>query len=363
MCIGRDGLTHNMLDNIHAHWKQRRVCKIKCKGVCTVDMDDVKQQLEIIYSKGGVIYLFRGRNYNYKTRPRFPLMLWKPVTPVYPRLIKRVPEGLTLEEATEMRRKGRTLAPICRLGKNGVYCDLVRNVREAFEEFELVRINCKGMNGSDYRKIGAKLKDRVPCVLISFEDEHIVMWRGREWNSSFPTPEVYYKDYPSSVDRACEGSPLPVISEQDEKQEVPGKTSPPSVQENEVYGVTDADSILGEVDGNKNTVGCKSSEAEESEDAKSINAAAAMPDVVAEESETMVETEKLHDVSEALPDQVQPTRSMPPCSEQVLLLLRQAVENGSALILDTNSLDVDIAYQRAVALYKLLILDTNSLVS
>lgn len=44
---GRDGLTHNMLDNIHAHWKRRRVCKIKCKGVCTVDMDNVKEQLEV----------------------------------------------------------------------------------------------------------------------------------------------------------------------------------------------------------------------------------------------------------------------------------------------------------------------------
>jgi hypothetical protein len=44
---GRDGLTHNMLDNIHAHWKRRRVCKIKCKGVCTVDMDNVCQQLEV----------------------------------------------------------------------------------------------------------------------------------------------------------------------------------------------------------------------------------------------------------------------------------------------------------------------------
>lgn len=44
---GRDGLTHNMLDNIHALWKRRRVCKIKCKGVCTVDMDNVCQQLEV----------------------------------------------------------------------------------------------------------------------------------------------------------------------------------------------------------------------------------------------------------------------------------------------------------------------------
>ncbi|XP_020221149.1 CRS2-associated factor 1, chloroplastic isoform X2 [Cajanus cajan] len=190
--IGRDGLTHNMLDNIHAHWKRRRVCKIRCKGVCTVDMDNVCHQLEertggkIIYRKGGVLYLFRGRNYNYKTRPHFPLMLWKPVPPVYPRLVQRVPEGLTLEEATKMRQKGSTLIPICKLGKNGVYCNLVKTVREAFEECELVRINCQGLNKSDYRKIGAKLRDLVPCTLLSFEFEHILMWRGPNWKSSVP---------------------------------------------------------------------------------------------------------------------------------------------------------------------------------
>ncbi|ESR64491.1 hypothetical protein CICLE_v100106541mg, partial [Citrus x clementina] len=192
--MGRDGLTHNMLDNIHAHWKRRRACKIKCKGVCTVDMDNVCEQLEertggkIIYRRGGVLYLFRGRNYNYRNRPHFPLMLWKPITPVYPRLIQQVPDGLTLEEATEMRKKGRKLIPICKLGKNGVYCDLAKNVREAFEVCELVRINCQGMNGSDYRKIGAKLRDLVPCVLISFEREHILMWRGQEWKSSILKP-------------------------------------------------------------------------------------------------------------------------------------------------------------------------------
>lgn len=45
-----------------------------------------------------------------------------------------------------------------RVGKNGVYCDLVKNVKEAFEVCELVRIDCQGMKGSDFRKIGAKLK-------------------------------------------------------------------------------------------------------------------------------------------------------------------------------------------------------------
>ncbi|KAK1264554.1 hypothetical protein QJS04_geneDACA015651 [Acorus gramineus] len=203
--MGRDGLTHNMLDNIHAHWKRRRVCKIKCKGVCTVNMDNVRQQLEektggkIIYSRGGVIFLFRGRNYNYRTRPRFPLMLWKPVSPVYPRLVQRVPEGLTMEEATELRKRGRLVPPICKLGKNGVYVDLVNNVKEAFEECELVRINCQGMNKSDCRKIGAKLKDLVPCVLISFEYEYILMWRGRDWVSSLPKLEADNKEPVESV--------------------------------------------------------------------------------------------------------------------------------------------------------------------
>ncbi|KAL5657555.1 hypothetical protein ACJX0J_030718, partial [Zea mays] len=117
----RDGLTHNMLENIHSHWKRKRVCKIKCKGVCTIDMDNICHQLEekvggkVIHRQGGVIFLFRGRNYNYRTRPCFPLMLWKPVAPVYPRLVTKVPGGLTPDEATEMRTRGHQLPPICKL--------------------------------------------------------------------------------------------------------------------------------------------------------------------------------------------------------------------------------------------------------
>jgi hypothetical protein len=45
-------------------------------------------------------------------------MLWKPATPVYPKLIQEAPEGLTKEEADEIRRKGRDLLPICNLGMN-----------------------------------------------------------------------------------------------------------------------------------------------------------------------------------------------------------------------------------------------------
>ncbi|OMO80140.1 hypothetical protein COLO4_24212 [Corchorus olitorius] len=190
--LGRDGLTHNMLDLVHTHWKRRRVCKIKCKGVPTVDMDNVCRHIEektggkIIHRVGGVVYLFRGRNYNYRTRPQYPLMLWKPAAPVYPKLIQEAPEGLTKAEADELRKKGKSLLPICKLAKNGVYVSLVKDVRDAFEGCPLVKIDCKGMHASDYKKIGSKLKELVPCVLLSFDDEQILMWRGHDWKSMYP---------------------------------------------------------------------------------------------------------------------------------------------------------------------------------
>ncbi|KAK9935316.1 hypothetical protein M0R45_022423 [Rubus argutus] len=110
-------------------------------------------------------------------------MLWKPAAPVYPKLIQEAPEGLTKAQAEELRKKGKRLLPICRLAKNGVYITLVRDVRHAFEGSSLVKIDCKGMHASDYKKLGAKLKELVPCVLLSFDDEQILMWRGPDWIS------------------------------------------------------------------------------------------------------------------------------------------------------------------------------------
>ncbi|CAO2180073.1 unnamed protein product [Urochloa humidicola] len=205
--IGRDGLTHNMLEMVHCHWRRQEICKVRCRGVPTVDMNNLCYHLEeksggkVIHRVGGVIFLYRGRHYDPRTRPRYPLMLWKPATPVYPKLIKEAPEGLTKEEADEMRRKGCVLPPICKLAKNGIYITLVKDVRDAFEGNDLVKIDCEGLNPSDYKKIGAKLRDLVPCVLLSFDNEQILMYRGKEWKSRYSKPLTLIpkvpKNYPT----------------------------------------------------------------------------------------------------------------------------------------------------------------------
>uniref|UniRef100_J3KZC2 CRM domain-containing protein n=2 Tax=Oryza brachyantha TaxID=4533 RepID=J3KZC2_ORYBR len=211
--IGRDGLTHNMLEMIHCHWRRQEICKVRCRGVPTVDMKNLCYHLEeksggkVIHRVGGVVFLYRGRNYDPRTRPRYPLMLWKPATPVYPKLIQEAPEGLTKEEADEMRRRGQELLPICKLAKNGIYIYLVKDVRDAFEGSDLVKIDCEGLNPSDYKKIGAKLRDLVPCVLLSFDNEQILMFRGKKWKSRYPKPltlipKIQKNNLPTSSDES-----------------------------------------------------------------------------------------------------------------------------------------------------------------
>ncbi|KAI5675138.1 hypothetical protein M9H77_06088 [Catharanthus roseus] len=358
---------------------------------------------KIIFSRGGVVFLFRGRNYNHKYRPRYPLMLWKPASPVYPRLIKRVPEGLTLEEATEMRKKGRELTPICKLGKNGVYSDLVKNVREAFEECELVRINCQGVNGSDYRKIGAKLKDLVPCVLISFEHEHILMWRGRDWKSSLPELE---NDADGAKELSSDTAAIPQKLEGDDQsltasvsdtsenqntstsslgsedeesegssdfgEEEIGKLVPAVSSESiaAVQDICDSEKLPSEVSPilrSESLIQINGSEKDmdEYETGKELDAVhsnqydlANMPpgseakpaSSVGNDEHTELSSLVLEEVSENRMSTGEHNVSISPSTEEVLLLRRQAVESGSALLLDGSSLDADIVYQRAVAL-------------
>lgn len=202
--IGRDGLTHNMLNDIHNHWKFAEAVRIKCMGVPTMDMNNICSQLEdktfgkVIFRHGGTLILYRGRNYNLKKRPVIPLMLWKPHEPVYPRLIKTTIDGLSIQETKEMRKRGLAVPALTKLAKNGYYAFLVPMVRDAFLSCELVRIDCKGLERKDYKKIGCKLRDLVPCILVTFENEQIVVWRGKDYKA--PRDGYFLKDRESFDD-------------------------------------------------------------------------------------------------------------------------------------------------------------------
>lgn len=182
--LGNCGVTHNMLDDIHNHWKRAEAVRIKCLGVPTLDMNNVCFHLEdktggkIIYRNINILVIYRGRNYDPKNRPLIPLMLWKPYAPIYPKLVKNVADGLTFEETKEMRNRGLHSTPLMKLTRNGVYVYVVERVREAFKSEEVVRLDCKHVGTSVCKRIGVKLRDLVPCVPILFKDEQVILWRG-----------------------------------------------------------------------------------------------------------------------------------------------------------------------------------------
>uniref|UniRef100_M4DDJ7 CRM domain-containing protein n=1 Tax=Brassica campestris TaxID=3711 RepID=M4DDJ7_BRACM len=84
------------------------------------------------------------------------LMLWELAAPVYPKLIQEIPERLTKDEGFMV--KGMSLKPTCKLSKNKVYVSLVKEVSDAFELSHLVKVDCPGLEPSDYEKISAELK-------------------------------------------------------------------------------------------------------------------------------------------------------------------------------------------------------------
>nr|GMC76544.1 CRS2-associated factor 2, mitochondrial [Ipomoea batatas] len=215
--LGKGGVTHNMLEDIHNHWKRAEAVRIKCYGVPTLDMDNVCFHLEVSYLDPSchspfqydvfgssfiftdkdhsafigqigwqncyrhinVLLLFRGRNYDPKNRPTIPLMLWKPYAPIYPKLVKNVADGLTFKETKEMRTRGLNSPPLTKLTRNGVYINVVEKVRVAFQTEELVRLDCSHVGTSDCKKISVKLRDLVPCIPILVKDEQVILWRGK----------------------------------------------------------------------------------------------------------------------------------------------------------------------------------------
>ncbi|KAJ8565402.1 hypothetical protein K7X08_007978 [Anisodus acutangulus] len=102
---GRDGLTHNMLNDIHNNWKHAEADKTFGK---------------IIHRHGGLLVLYRGRNYHPKKRPAIPLMLWKPHEPVCPRLIKTTIDSLCVEETKEMRKRGLAVPALTKLVRDSL---------------------------------------------------------------------------------------------------------------------------------------------------------------------------------------------------------------------------------------------------
>lgn len=253
------------------------------------------------------------------------------------------------------------------------------------------------------------LQELVPCVLISFEDEHILMWRGNNWKSSFSKPasnsgiEKSNADTvsitgqlevqglsPTYVQTVGTGSPLSSSQDNSMEQRESVENDQAHVAPTAKSGIMEAsqttldgiDYAGLESESEVNTSGSAIADDIRSADGESetltmtyglelildnsgraneepsamlmeSNVGPRSPESSQSHSESSVTDSVNHDqleiVAEALPDIDRPARMSAPCTERVLHLMKQAVESGSAVVLDDPTLDADGIYQRSVA--------------
>lgn len=252
------------------------------------------------------------------------------------------------------------------------------------------------------------MQDLVPCVLLSFANEHILMWRGSDWKSSLPEPEKNLgEDKEPDVENATSVAPS--------VEGVTVTTSTGSVDDasfellststlhrsHEVMGgegIDDSSSMeyiepsssTGEVSNEIKTLETEKTSDVQSPvdyrlevtpnysgitienfgfsgtgldniecDGPSMSTSRSdtiTPDVDLGNSKTKSDSfdadslanEKPQVTSEVQQDVSEPAMSITASTEVVLSLLQQAVEGGLAIVLDEEDLDADVVYQKTV---------------
>ncbi|CAI9780360.1 unnamed protein product [Fraxinus pennsylvanica] len=202
----------------------------------------------------------------------------------------------------------------------------------------------------------------APCVLISLEYEHILIWRGRDWRSSLPEPE----DGPKEVHEVKFDVALaqPAVSALSSSVPTVSIVNPNSNDLNTSVSPT-----------------WSNGESKQSSELTEAGVQILIPTVnmSLEASQAVLTVQSINEGTERFPvhasssgDDSEPfseisesktilddTKNVdelvslgPPWTEGVLLILKQAIECGSAMELDDHCLDADKLFKMKVAFAK-----------
>lgn len=186
-------------------------------------------------------------------------------------------------------------------------------------------------------------------MLISFEEEHILIWRGKEWKPSFTKPENDSDEVLESyvdgltdvaVPPSIEGQPLELVPLKNVLDE-PNMTSTLIDSKAQVKHSASKDT--------SSTIEINHNESRAIDTAVGNETILNDEMPVPESQGPSTRSEMLVESLEGSFDLSKPVEPSVPYEDELLKLQKEAVENGSAVVLDDASLDADIVYQRAIA--------------
>lgn len=215
------------------------------------------------------------------------------------------------------------------------------------------------------------MQDLVPCVLLSFECEHILVWRGRDWKSTMePIQDLkglqeVGADLASGLLASSPSTSDPSLSFIEAKSNVLETSLSPTYSNEEPLGNSELPNDGPVVASHAFLTGKSIDESEESPVSPGSygNNSEASDQMVASELvlEGLVEssTPENTECSATSHEQLVSTKSGDeqmnpslPFSEETMLLRQQAIDSGMAFALDDNSLDADTVFKMAMAFAK-----------
>lgn len=232
------------------------------------------------------------------------------------------------------------------------------------------------------------MQDLVPCVLISFENEHILMWRGKDWKSSFPKLETDAEEVAQGLGDNLAGQPdVAPLSEHSsyplsttkysDEVGIPGTIGSVAVEGNSLSEELEGNDTAEERISEENEQPFIATELESAP--KELEESAAASDISARSGGSIAMSENLirtnesvrramdTDISDAGDNESSESHSgslitegaeikqdtdSRRVAERFLRLRQQALESGAALVFDDAPVDANTVYERSVGLAK-----------
>ncbi|CAA7017334.1 unnamed protein product [Microthlaspi erraticum] len=68
--------------------------------------------------------------------------------------------------------------------------NMLNDIYNHWKHAETVRVKCLGVPTLDMENVIFHLEDLVPCILVTFDKEQVVIWRGQDYKPPKDTDSI-----------------------------------------------------------------------------------------------------------------------------------------------------------------------------
>lgn len=96
---------------------------------------------------------------------------------------------MTSKQRAYLRSLANGLTPIFQVGKNGISDNLIKQVDDALEARELIKLNVLETSPDDIKEVGNNLADGTNSTLVQIVGNKITLFRARKKDSKINLPK------------------------------------------------------------------------------------------------------------------------------------------------------------------------------